>query len=959
MLKRIFSALFFLIIVSFSLKVQAQDADKMVKGKLVDTVLHQSLGSATVELRKDGDSTIFRNVRTDSTGSFTLSKIPTGKYLLSISFQGYLPTTQSVVVSETDKTVSVPTIQMTAMSNDLNAVVVTSVPPVTIKADTTEFNAAAYHVKPNSNVEDLIKKMPGVDVDANGNIKAQGESVTRVYVNGKRFFGDDPKMATQNLPPDVVDKIQVFDALSDQSQFTGFDDGNRVKSINIVTKKNAQAGYFGKIVAGGGKELSQGAESGIYAGGAAIHRFDGNQQISLLLQANNNNQQMFTSQDILGTSGRGGGGRGGGGGAFGGGTTGLTKTLAAGLNYRDQWGKSTSAYGSYFYNNQNTTNGSNSLTKYVFTDTMQNNTQNALTNSKNQNQNHRIQFNVETNIDSMNSFIFRPNFTVQNTDIHNSTSTDVFENQNGVQALASHTTSNTYSHNNGYNGTLDLLLRHKFAKAGRTLSADITWTGNDNDGHGTNFGISRVNRTNTYDTVNQQYTSTSKSNGISTTLTYTEPIAKYQLLQLAYNYSYTKNNSNRNTYNFDSATMAYTAPNLALTNNFENTYTSNRATLSYLFNNSKINFSAGTGVQFGHQESINSSKGYDITRNYVNMYPTLNFRYLFTKTSNLRFNYQGRTSQPSISQLQPITDSSNQLNITSGNPNLKQSFAHSFRLLYSNFDRQSNRNMFGSINFSTTQNAITNMITRLSNGGQSSVPVNLNGNYNLSGYFNYGFPISTPKSNLNFSTNISLSKTPGLLADTIPGQKFVWDTIRNNTNTYSFSETFKWTTNLDSLFDINIFTTPSYVINRYSQPGQGNNHYFSHATAIDASWYTSSGWILTNNFTYTYYRGLVNTSIPLWNISFSRQILKNKRGEIKISVYDLLNQNKSISQATGSNYVQQTSNIILKRYAQLTFTYNIRNFAGQQNKMPSFFGGERGGGGGRGGWGGGRGGRMD
>lgn len=960
MRKSIFSAVLLLSICLLCFRVQAQTLEKSITGKLEDTVQHQSMGAATVELRKAGDSVVFKNVQTNNLGAFEFSKIPTGKYQLTISFQGYLPVSQSVVVADNDQTVNIPTIQMTAMSNDLNAVVVTSVPPVTIKPDTTEFNAAAYHVKPNSNVEDLIKKMPGIDVDASGNIKAQGESVARVYVNGKRFFGDDPKMATQNLPPDVVDKIQVFDALSDQSQFTGFDDGNRVKSINIITKKSAQTGYFGKIVGGGGKELNDATTGGLYAGGAAIHRFNGDQQISLLLQANNNNQQMFTTQDILGTSSRGGGGRGGSGGTFGGGGSGLTRTFAGGLNYRDQWGKSTSAYGSYFYNNQRTVNGSNSLKQMIYSDTAQNNSQNSISNALNKNQNHRMQFNIETNIDSSNSFIFRPNFSTQNTDITNSSTTDIYKDENGVRNYISRTSSNTYSHNNGYNGTLDLLLRHKFKKAGRTLSADITWTGSNNNGYGTNFNITNNTKENKTDTLNQQYTSDSKSSGISTTLTYTEPIAKYQLLQLAYNYSYTNSRSNRTTYDFDSATMAYTSPNATLTNDYENTYRSNRATLSYLFNNSKINFNAGTGVQFGHQESVNFAKNYaPINRNYTNMYPTLNFRYLFTKTSNIRFNYQGRTSQPSVSQLQPVTDNSDPLNISTGNPNLKQSFSHSFRILYSNFDRQKNRNMFATINFSTTQNSITNMITRLSNGGQSTKPVNINGNYNLSGYFNYGFPIQSPKSNLNFSTNLSISKTPGLLADSVKGQPFVLDTLRNNSYSYSFGETFKWTTNLDSLFDINVFTTPSYTINRYSQANQGNTHYFSQAIAVEASWYTSSGWILTNNFTYTYYKGFVNTSIPLWNISFARQILKNKRGELKISVYDLLNENKGVAQFTGQNYIQQTTSVILKRYAQLTFTYNIRNFAQQGKRMPGFFDGDRGGrGGGMGGFGGGRG-RMN
>ena len=925
---------------------QAQDTlhNGIIKGQAEDTLNHMSLKDAKITLTKISDSSFIRRTLANEDGSFSFEQLPLDSFWVRISATGFASMKQKAVLTPTYRIYPLSPFYMGMAGSNLDEVVVVSTPPVTIKEDTTEFNASAFHVKPNSNVEDLIKKMPGIDVDGSGNIKAQGESVTRVYVNGKRFFGDDPKMATQNLPPDVVDKIQVFDALSDQSQFTGFDDGNRVKSINIITKKSAQVGYFGKIIGGGGRELSNSNTGGLYAGGASIHRFKGEQQISLLLQANNNNQQMFTTQDILGTSGRRGGGRGGAGGAFGGGGSGLTRTLAGGLNYRDQWGKNTSAYGSYFYNNQNTTNGSNALKQMFYSDTSLNNTQNVISNSVNKNQNHRIQFNIETTLDSLNSIIFRPNFSTQNTDITNSSNTDIYKDVNGVRNYISRTNSNTYSHNNGYNGNLDLLFRHKFAKAGRTFSADVSWTGSSNDGHGSNFNISNIAKENRKDTINQQYSSESKSNALSTTLTYTEPIAKYQLLQLAYNHSYSYSNSKRNTYNFDSTTMEYSTPNALLTNAFENKYSSDRATLSYLFNNSKINFSIGTGVQFGRQESINTSKNYDIVRNYTNMYPSANFRYVITKTSNIRFNYQGRTSQPSVSQLQPLTDNSDPLNINTGNPDLKQSFSHSFRILYNDFNRQKNTNMFATINFSTTQNAIVNRVTLLANGGQSTKPVNLSGNYNLNGYFNYGFPINSPKSNLNFSTNIGISKTPGLMIDSTQRSSLLLDTLHTNSYSYSFGETFKWTTNLDSLFDINIFTTPAYTINKYTNQSQKANNYFSQAIAVEASWYTHSGWMVSNNFTYTYYRGIVNTSIPLWNISLSKQVLKDKRGEIRFSVNDLLNKNQGISQSTSATSIQQTTNLVLKRYAQLTFTYNIRNFAKQNQggRMPGFFGGDRG-----------------
>ncbi|MDR0792937.1 MAG: carboxypeptidase regulatory-like domain-containing protein, partial [Chitinophagaceae bacterium] len=544
----------FLFLLFFAVRAFAQNTGT-VSGKLLDTIAHQSMGAATVELRYKKDSSVFGSQLANNDGSFSFNNVPLGNYLLTISFQGYRNIRRNVTLTPEVLNARLGNIYVRSNANELDAVTVVSSPPaVAVKSDTTEFGAGQYHVKPNSTTEDLIKKMPGIDVDQSGNIKAQGEQVQRVLVNGKRFFADDPKMATQNLPSDVIDKIQVFDDLSDQSKFSGMDDGNRVKTINIITRKEASVGYFGKIVGGGGGVISQGDNSGLYFTGAALHRFKGDQQLSVVAQANNTNQQMFTSQDILGTRGRGGQG-----GSFGSTPSGITRTFAGGLNYRDNWGKKTQVSGSYFYNNQRTLAGSSSVMESLSSDTALNNNQNSASNTINYTQNHRINFNLESNLDSMNALIFRPNFSTQSTNATGNSTTDIYR-MNGMPV--SHTDNASATKSNGYNGTVDAVFRHRFKKAGQTISADVSWTGSSNNNSGNYFNdikyfdSAKANIIDSSKITNQQYTADSKSYTLSGTLSYTQPIAKNQQLELRYNHAYTNTVSNKTTYDFDSTTMA-------------------------------------------------------------------------------------------------------------------------------------------------------------------------------------------------------------------------------------------------------------------------------------------------------------------------------------------------------------------------------------------------------------------
>ena len=908
-----------------------------VNGSISDTSSKQSMNGATIALFNLNDSAAApRYGQAKTKGAFEIKNIAEGRYRLLLTFEGYENLSKTFAITKENSVISFGNMVMSRKSAMLQEVVVTK-PPISIKKDTVEFDAGSYKTKPNAVAEDLLKKLPGVQVDKSGTITAQGEQVTRILVDGKRFFADDPKLASKNLPPDVIDKIQVFDDLSDQSKFTGFDDGNRVKTINIVTKKDKRKGYFGKATAGAGTNET-------YDNSFNIHRFNGNQQVSVLGQANDINKQNFSIQDILGTSGNQGRGAGNGGGARGGGGggnsstgPGITTTWAGGLNYRDNWSPNTQAYGSYFYNSQHVSTNQQSLTQNILTPDSstfagQDN------NSIRRNQNHRINFNLEQQLDSNNSLIFRPNISFQQTNTGSNQQTMYTGGSEHGTAIYN-TKSTTTQANDGNSGQYDLLFRHKFQKKFRTISVDMNVQNSLNNGTGTNYAInSHFSPTDYADTLNQHIVTGSTGLTVSPTLSYTEPVGKNQLLEFNYNHAYTKNTSERYTYSLNDLSSKYDHFDSLYSNAFQNIFNSNRLTVNYRVQHTKYNLSIGSGLQQSSVNSINTTKSTEVNQHYINVTPTANFQYLFSKTKNLRVNYSGRTGQPSINQLQPIVTTSDSINFSQGNPNLKQQFTNSLRVLYTNFNTVTQRVVFATLNASMISNDIQNSIVYLpsppnSKGSQLTTPVNLNGTFNINGYFNYGFPLKKPKSNLNLITNASYNQS---------------QTLVNSISAYSrnttLGETISWTTNLKDNFDMNFSAATTYYIARNSLQPLQNLNYYTEVLSAEITYYTKSGWLLATDFDYTYNGNRAagyNSSIPLLNPSIAKQIFKNKQGEIRLSVFDLLNQNVSVTRTLTANTIQDTKTNVLTRYAMLTFTYNLRKFAGQGQKMPGMFRGMR------------------
>jgi len=909
-----------------------------VKGTIVDTTSKQDLSYASVSVTPDSDSTEAEFTVTDKHGSFSVKDLRPGDYRLLITFEGLLHISKKFSITATKKDIDFGIIYMYKAVDMLHEVVIER-RPISIKKDTIEYTADLFAIKPNAFVEDQLKKLPGVEVNAGGTITAQGETVTRVLVNGKRFFSDDPKLATRNIPPDIVEKYQIFDDLDDQSKFTGFDDGNRVKTLNIITKKDKRQGYFGRAIAGGGTNQD-------YDESVNVHRFDNEQQISVLGEGNDINKQNFTIQDILGSSGSRRGSGGGPAAATNQSSPGITTVWAGGANYHDNWGPKTEAYGSYFYNFTHVLADQQSLTeKFIPSADDSTNTSSQTQSAISRTTNQRIYFNLDQKIDSNNSFIFRPNITFQTTRPNSSSQSSTVDQ---FDSAISSSKGYASSVNSGFNiNGSNFTFRHKFKKPSRTLSLDLTGTANVNNGDGYNYSLNNFYKLDSVQTINQFYKDSLHSYSVSPTLVYTEPITKKSIIQLNYSFSYNHSNTMNNTYDYVDSVHGFSSFDSLFSNSYKFVSYSNRFTLSYRIQDPKFNFNIGSGVQFTHFNSLNTTKGIDVQHSYVNLTPTINFSYSFSTNQRLRFYYTGRTGSPSASQLQPLTTTSDDINFTVGNPNLKPQFTHSIRILYQSYDPVTQHVLFATLNASTTVNDIQNSIVPTNKGGDTTTFINLNGTYNVAGYFNYGIALKHPKSNLNFITNLNYSQSQNLVYSKQPPEGFQHDYTR----TTAFTEKINWTTNIKKNFDMNFSSASTYTINRNSLSTGSNLNQFTQVFNAEITAYTNNGWLIAATLTYTITDNKTpgyNESVPLLSPSIAKELFKKKNGELRITVFDLLHQNTSVSKSVSLNQVSDSRTTALSQYVMLTFTYNLNNFKGaNQRRMPGVFPGRyRGGGGG-------------
>ncbi len=905
----------------YSKVIFAQNRIGQVKGIVTDSLNGKPLANATINLLDGKDSSLVSFARSKENGSFEINRLATGEYIMTISYTGFSKETKKITVTQEVPVVDFGNILLSSNSTLDGVVVVAS--PVQIKGDTVEFNAASFKVaKPNAVVEDLLKRLPGVEVDKDGNIKANGQDVRRVLVDGKEFFGTDPKLATRNLQADMVSKVQVFERKSDQSQFTGFDDGNTEPTINLTLKEDKRNGVFGRVSAGGGTDSR-------YQANANVNKFKKGEQLSFIGQANNINQQGFSLMDALSFSGGGAaGGRGGGTGGlgtggvaiqgFGNAAQGITATQAAGLNYNNFKNKKLELTSSYFFNGTQLDNEYESRRETAVADSFQ--LYGETGTSGRNNYNHRFNLGMDWKIDSANSLRITPSVTYQTT---NNFSNSVFGTTGVKGTLLSDGLNRSNSESEGYNLNVNALYRHQFKRKGRTFSAQLRFGNNQSEAEGSQFSVNNIYSgpaAGRKDSIDQENFTDAITSSFGTTLSYTEPMSKRSILEASFYHNQSSSERDQRTFDYNKATGEYDIANTRLTNLFDNDYTTTGTGLKFRENRTGWNYTVGADLQRAELKSLLQGKSEPIAQSFLNVLPNAQVQIGKNRYRNFRLIYNGTTQNPSVQQLQPIEDISNQPNIIRGNPDLQQSFTNNFRINYNSFDPYTMKSFFIFANIRQTFNAIVNSDSLFTNGGRLTTYDNVDGVFTSNLNANFGFPIKfgETKANLNLGTGVSYGKNKNILNEQ-----------ENQINSFNLTQRVSATYLFKELFDVTLGGNINWSTDKYSLQEAQNTNYISYGANLDLNFFLPGGFTIGNTVAYTYNSGRANgfnPSFALWNAYIAKSLLKNKRGEARLSAFDLLNQNTGVSRTTNSNYVQDTRYLVLKQYFMLTFTYNLSMF---------------------------------
>jgi hypothetical protein len=927
---KLLTSVFFAALFSFNSYGQS------VSGNVIDASTNTPLPNATVKLSgADSIANPLLKVSNDK-GKFIFNNVANGHYTLTITSISY--GTVQKEVSVVGQNVDLGNINISKTAETLSTVVINNTTTVRQNKDTLDYSASQFKVNPDATSEDLIKKMPGITVDKSGTVTAQGETVKKVTVDGRDFFGDDATATLRNLPAEVIDKIQVFDKLSDQAQLTGFDDGNTTKSINIVTKKDMRAGNFGRIYGGYGTDSR-------YSGGGNVSFFNNDRRISLIGLVNNVNQQNFSSQDLLGATSsgnRGGGGRrgGGGGGNFRGGSnnfmvgpqSGIAKTNAFGINYSDAWGKKIDVTGSYFFNNSNTNNNQIiNQQNFITEDSSQYYDENTISNNKNYN--NRANLRLTYRLDSSNTIIATSSINFQNNNSVNFVN-GVFFTDAEKQNMLSKTENDLNSKTNGNSLSNELLFRHAFPKRGRSISLGIYQTSSNRNGQNftnqfNNFYKPSAQRE---DTVKQFSDQKSNSNQYRLNLVYTEPLAPKTQLQFNYSPSFQSSKADQETSNFDEGSSKYSLLDSSLSNKFNNTYNTQNTGITFRHGDRNNMISAGVSYQYSELKSSQVfPQASQIDNSYSNFLANAFTRFKLSTKSNLRIIYRASVSPPSVTQLQNVINNSNALFYTTGNPDLQQQYTNNIIARYTYTNSAKSQSFFANLFFQTINDYITNASYTVNNedsvltptitlhpGSQISKPVNLNGYINARSFFTFGLPIKFLKSNLNWNAGISYAKQPGMI-----------NNVKNISNSFNYNLGAVLSSNISEYIDFNLsYAANINTVKNTIQPNL-NNNYFTQSIGINTNFLTKKGFFFQNDLSNESSSGLsdgFNQNYWLWNMAIGQKFLKNQMGELKLSVFDLLKENKSITRDVTETYVQDQINQVLQQYFMLTFTYKLKTF---------------------------------
>ena len=941
-----------------------------VKVKAVEEKTGAPVAFATASVTVKGEKSAQKYTLTDEEGCATLPKLKKGTYTFKIELMGYKTYTKEISL---EQNLDLGTVKMADDAIALDAAQVSAVGnPIIVKKDTIEYTASSFKTSDNDMLEELLKKLPGVEVESDGTITANGETIKKITIDGKTFFLDDPQLAAKNIPAKMIEKVKVVEKKSDQALFTGIDDGEEETIIDLSVRPGMMKGWFGNVMAGGGHDVP-GAGSDMndwrYQGAAMVGRFTDDSQISVILNGNNTNNRGFN--DMAGSmmqGMRGGMGMGRGMGGWGG-SNGISTTWMGGLN-----GAFTLLDGdmdlaaNYLYNGSDKyVEETSSKTTYLEDGSRliydQNGSGNTFT------QGHRVGVRLEHEFSKNTSILFEPQFNVGSGSFSEFSDFQTYTERDEVRDSTNRGYNSNVGDNNSWSASGFLLFRQRLGKPGRTISANIRYSLSNNDLMGLNQSLTSVKDaegTWSDDIVNQRYDQNSRSTSINGRLVYTEPLTDCFFLEANYSYSWSRNTSYKKTYNSGSNGMTdglldFDPSGETLDDRYSNSIL-NRAitqTAGVNFSYQKDRIRAQLGASLNPSDTYNETTGHDPYRSKVlNWSPQAMLNYEFSDNANIRFFYFGRSSQPSTSQLLPVPDNSDPLNISLGNPGLDPYFNHNIRGMYGYTNKKTFTSVHARFGGGLVENAITTAQWYDPAGVQYSIPVNGPATGNVDARIMVNSPLGKSGFSIFSMTNARYNRSTSyigtgaldsskyydaenasfdytLFAQDFPDLGASDKFITNNTQTMSFTQRLRFTYRND-IVELTAGGRTRMSKSWYTMENSQLDATWNNQVEFSMNWTIPADINLIADLDYNWYYGYT-TAQPdefVLNAEITKQVFK-KKCTIALKAYDILGQSKNLSVTDSSNYHQEVRNNTLGRYIIVSFTYRFGNFGGgSQGRRP-------------------------
>jgi Outer membrane protein beta-barrel family/Carboxypeptidase regulatory-like domain len=913
MLKKISLAFVLIFVASIAFAQSVQ-----VSGNVKDTATKASVKNAVVTLLTQKDSILKAFTRVKEDGSYTINNVKPGKYILTVSHPNFGDFVDDIEL--TNPTEKLNLVALTTKSKLLAEVIVKSGSPIRIKGDTTIYTADSFKVSANANVEELLKKMPGIQVDKNGQIKAMGQTVEKVLVDGEEFFGDDPGMAIKNLRADAVKEVQVFDKKSEQAEFTGIDDGKTKKTINLKLKEDKKKGYFGKIDVAGGlqKDIDH-----RYNDNILLSSFKGKRKITGFFLNGNTGQDGLNWQDeqkyggendnmvIDEESGFSYFSRGGGSDEepYVNVNNGFITNVNAGLQYSNKWNDKNTLNFSPKYTNQRYTNVEE-RDQLTIGDSILN--QKSIKLSNVNRSNVKLKATYDMKLDSANTLKITAKSNFYETEsFDNTVSSTTGKNE---KFLNSSNTSTTIKSDKQVVST-EAIFKHKFKKAKRTLSVNADWSLQNSNG--TRLQESLNNIEGFILPIKQNKDSDKSTGKVSSKIVYTEPLSKNYALELGYQVVYTHGTNNSNSFDFNNSTQKYDLKVDSLSNRFEQDIVQNIPSTKINYSFKKFKLNVGTGVSFVNFNLKNLSNNVVTKRDFTNFFPTVNFSYAYKANHSVNIKYNGSTRQPTLNQLQPIIDISNLFFQQIGNPDLKPTFTNSFSVSHNSYNFMKDMWTYQSLNLNVENNSIVSNQTRLGGGKITSQSINTNGNYNLNFWGGLGFKVKKIDTRFNINANVGANRYNTFI-----------NTFKNTSDNTNAGLNLYVSKSKDKKYDVSVNVGSDYNVQK-STLGNLKTNYFSTQLGFDATVYYKKTWSLNSTAEYNARQKTDNLgaiSNGLWNAKLQKTF-KSDEFTAYFTIRDILNQNRGIDRDFGDNNFTETRNVRLQRYFMVGFAWNFKNKA--------------------------------